>query len=223
MCNGAVTVLVSDANPMGCQLLANALRNSDQHFKVVACAVDSRTVVNAANEHQPSVALISLNLKDGPLSGLEALREMRRSKPGVSSVMLLEQRQHDHLVDSFRGGAKGVFFRTAPFEALCKCIEKVHEGQIWASSDELQIILEAFAKAMPLRTIGPKPEGQLTKREEQVVHLVSQGLSNREISSQLNLSAHTVKNYLFHIFDKLGVSSRVELVLHSSPQSGPAP
>src|SRR5215471_1955224 len=172
MCTDAVSVLVSDANPMGCQLLANALRNSDQHFKVVACAVDSRTVVKAANEHQPSVALISLNLKDGPLSGLEALREMRRSKPGVSSVMLLEQRQHDHLVDSFRGGAKGVFFRTAPFEALCKCIEKVHEG---------------------------------------------------EISSQLNLSAHTVKNYLFHIFDKLGVSSRVELVLHSSPQSGPAP
>jgi len=213
---GSVTVLVSDASLMGCQLLADALRKSDQRFDVVACAINSRQIVEAAGEHEPDVAVISLNLKDGPFAGLKALRELRGSHPTVCSVMLLEQCERGLVVDSFRGGAKGVFCRTASFEALCKCIERVHQGQIWASSTELQIILTAFANAVPLRATTRQGESLLTRREGQVVNLVAQGLTNREISRELNLSEHTVKNYLFRIFDKLGVSGRVELVIHGT-------
>jgi len=137
--------------------------------------------------------------------------------------MLLEQCERDLVVDSFRGGARGIFCRTASFEALCKCIERVHQGQIWASSTELQIILEAFASAVPLRATNHRGENLLTRREEQVVNLVAQGLTNREISGQLRLSEHTVKNYLFRIFDKLGVSSRVELVLYGRTVSPSVP
>jgi DNA-binding NarL/FixJ family response regulator len=215
----AVSVVISDANQMGCQLLAGALRNSGSRFDVVASAVDSHHIVEAAKEYEPHVALISLNLKDGPLAGLGALRALRTSCPSVCSVMLLGEDDRDVVVDCFRGGAKGVFCRTAPFEALCKCIEKIHEGQIWASSDELQVIIEAFANTAPLRNVNPKLETQLTKREDQIVDLACQGLSNRQISGQLNVSSHTVKNHLFRIYEKLGVSSRVELVLHSRRSS----
>ena len=216
MCTSAVTVLISDTSSMNCQLLAGALRNSSQHFDVVACATNSREIVQAASQFEPDVAVISLALNDGPLAGLTALRELRGSSPNVFSVMLLEESQPDLVVDSFRGGARGIFCRTASFELLCKCIERVHQRQIWASSAELQILLDAFANAVPLRAINDKGESLLTRREEEVVSLVCQGLSNREIALQLGLSEHTVKNYLFRIFDRLGLSSRVELVLYGS-------
>jgi DNA-binding NarL/FixJ family response regulator len=217
--NDAVNVLISDANQMGCQLLAKALKSSNPRFDVVACAVDSYHIVEAATKQHPSVALISLCLNDGPLAGLEALRGLRASRPDIASIMLIEECAGDLLVDCFRGGAKGIVCRNSPFETLCKCIEKVHEGQIWASSDELRMILEAFARAAPFRGMNVRSDDQLTKREEQVVDLACQGLSNKQISGELNLSAHTVKNHLFRIYEKLRVSSRVELVLHSRQSS----
>ena len=215
----AVSVLISDASHMNCQVLAGALRNSSQHFDVVACATKASQIVQAATEHAPDVAVISLALNDGPRAGLLALRELRASSPSVFSIMLLEECQPSLVVDSFRAGARGIFCRTASFESLCKCIEKVHQGQIWASSSELQLILDAFASAVPLRAINQKGEHLLSHREEEVVSLVCQGLTNREIAEQLRLSEHTVKNYLFRIFDRLGVSSRVELVLYGSTRA----
>jgi DNA-binding NarL/FixJ family response regulator len=209
-----VNILVSDANQMGCQLLANAIKSSDPRFAVVAFAMDSHGVVEAATRHDPNVALISLHLNDGPLAGLQALRELRASRPDVSSVMLLEERSGDLVVDCFRAGAKGIVCRNSPFEVLSKCLEKVHEGQIWASSDELCMILEAFVSSLPTPGLNPRNTVLLTRREDQVIDLVCQGLSNRQISGELNMSTHTVKNHLFRIYEKLGVSNRVELVLY---------
>lgn len=216
MClTNVVSVLVSDANQMGCQLLANAIKGSDPRFDVVACAVDSDHIVEAATRYDPSIALVSLNLKDGPLAGLQALKRLRASRPEVSSVMLLEESSGDLVVDCFRAGAKGIVCRKSPFEVLSKCLEKVHEGQIWASSDELHLILEAFANASPPLGRNVRNDAPLTRREEQIVDLVCQGLSNRHISDQLKLSSHTVKNHLFRVYEKLGITSRVELVLHT--------
>ena len=98
----------------------------------------------------------------------------------------------------------------------------MHKGQIWASSNELQFLLEALAEAAPLRVVNAQGINLLTKREGQVVHLVAEGLTNRGISRELNISEHTVKNYLFRIFDKLGVSSRVELTICAFSNQPPA-
>ena len=111
-------------------------------------------------------------------------------------------------------GAKGVFCPSeSPFKALCWCVERVNAGQIWAKSSELAHVLETFCILAPMRTANAGGMKLLTKREEDVVRLLSDGLQNREIAHELNLSEHTITNYLFHIFDKLGVSSRVELIL----------
>jgi DNA-binding NarL/FixJ family response regulator len=98
---------------------------------------------------------------------------------------------------------------------LARCIESVHVGQIWASSQELHYLLDEVRRAKPLGIVDAKGKTLLSVRENQVVRLVAEGFSNREISQQLSLSEHTVKNYLFHIFEKLGVSTRVELVLYA--------
>jgi DNA-binding NarL/FixJ family response regulator len=117
--------------------------------------------------------------------------------------------------DAFRAGAKGIFCPSkSPFKALCRCVERVHAGQIWAKSSEVAHVLETFCRLAPMRVVNADGMKLLTKREEDVVRLLGDGPQNREIAHELNLSEHTVKNYLSHIFDKLGVS-RVELILYA--------
>ncbi len=208
-----LTVLIADSSRMGCQLLAAALKRRPQHINVVASAVNSTETLNAAKKHAPHVALISANLQDGSLVGFKVLRELHASHPKTRVIMLLASPERDLVVDAFRGGSRGILCRADSIDKLGKCIHSVHKGQIWASSNELQFLLEALAEAVPLRVVNAQGINLLTKREDQVVHLVAAGLTNREISCELNLSEHTVKNYLCRIFDKLGVSTRVELIL----------
>jgi DNA-binding NarL/FixJ family response regulator len=99
---------------------------------------------------------------------------------------------------------------------LSKCIRIVHEGQVWADNQNLEFLLEFLTQLKPLRFL--KPGGgisRLTPREVEVVHLLAEGLSTREISQKLAVTEHTIRNYLSLIYDKLGVSSRVELALYA--------
>lgn len=218
---GEATLVLSDCNRMAAELLGNALQQACQEIKVRARVTKSEQLVEQVGQHSPSVTLISANLEDGFLAGFRALRLVHKLFPGTRPIMLLETRDQEQIVDAFRGGAKGVFFRTDPFESLCKSIRSVHRRQIWASSDELELTLKAFCDASPLQIVDAKGECILRKREEQVVALLTEGCSNREIAERLHLSQHTVKNYLFRIFNKVGVSSRVELILYAVNRRNP--
>jgi DNA-binding NarL/FixJ family response regulator len=209
------TLVISDYSRMSVDLLAAALRQSCANLDIKAQVTRSEHVVEQVTLQSPQVALISANLEDGFLAGFRALRLIHRICAGTRPIMLLENRDQEQIVDAFRGGAKGVFFRTDPFEDLCKSIATVNRGQIWAGSEELEHILKAFSEASPLQIVDAKGEGILSKREEQVVALLTEGFTNREIAERMHLSQHTVKNYMFRIFDKVGVSSRVELILYA--------
>jgi len=97
---------------------------------------------------------------------------------------------------------------------LCKCIRAVDGGQIWADRNQQRFIIEALAMAQPQPIKGANGTNLLTKREDELVRLVAEGLSNRDISRRLGLTEHTVRNYLFRIFNKLGTSNRLELALY---------
>ncbi len=208
---------------MYCQLLADALRRHAD-FAIASCASSSREVVSVIRKSIPEVAIIAANLKDGPLAGFTALREVHSLKLPVRLIMLLDESDRHLVVESFRYGAKGVFCRTGDYRALCKCITSVHSGQVWADSTQLQYVLDALSSSPALHVAKANGKSILSKREAQVVRLAVDGLTNREIATQLGLSEHTVKNYMFRIFDKLGVSGRVELVLYAlnSQPSEPA-
>jgi DNA-binding NarL/FixJ family response regulator len=96
-------------------------------------------------------------------------------------------------------------------------------GQIWANTEQLSFLLDLVSEVPSLRVVNSRGGEMLTPREEQVVALVAEGLSNRETARELNLSEHTIKKYLFRIFDKLGISSRVELVLYAVNHGDPLP
>jgi DNA-binding NarL/FixJ family response regulator len=200
---------------MSSELLLEAL-NRQAGFNVVDSVTTSQEVFEKACSSDVDVALISATLSDGPLSGFGALRRIRECRPDVKSVVLHEGRERNLAIDAFRAGARGVFsLSQSSFMALCRCVQQVHAGQIWANSLELSEVIEAFYEGAPMRVVNASGMRLLTKREEEVVQLVAEGLQNREIARDLKLSDHTIKNYLFRIFDKLGVSSRVELALYA--------
>jgi DNA-binding NarL/FixJ family response regulator len=158
--------------------------------------------------------VVGAKLGENGDGSFELVREIRAQVPGTLVIVLLDSSDRSAVVEAFRAGARGVFCRTEPFRLLGKCIQCVHAGQVWASSGELHFVLEALAQPA-FAGLRAHSGSLLTARELDVVRCVAEGLSNREIAQRLKLTEHTVKNYLFRIFDKLGVSSRVEVVLYA--------
>jgi two-component system nitrate/nitrite response regulator NarL len=210
--SGGIRLIVADQNLMNCQLLAGALRRC-RSIEVVAQVTNSEQILAEAKATHPSVALIGSNLEEGALAGFGAVRRLRKVYPEVRAVLLLDAADRASVIDAFRAGARGIFSRDDSLGAICRCIQDVHAGNIWATSEQIEAVLEVFARIAPL-ILPDKAKLPLSRREHEVAKRVAEGLSNREISAQLKLSQHTVKNYLFNIYGKLGMSSRVDLVLH---------
>jgi DNA-binding NarL/FixJ family response regulator len=210
-----VRIILADQSKMQCELLADALNNHGGDFEVVFSGTSGKDLVEAAVRETPDIALISTNLADGATSGLEALREMRSKQLKTLQIMLMDEGSRELVVEAFRLGAKGIFYRNEAVEQLRKCIRVVLEGQIWANNNDWHIVFEALRTAVPVRPVDAGGEDLLTRRQKELVSLVMEGLTNREIARQMSISEHTVKNYLFRIFDKLGVSSRAELIIYS--------
>jgi DNA-binding NarL/FixJ family response regulator len=144
------------------------------------------------------------------------LRWLHVSHPATAPILLVDGYDRELVVNSFRAGVRGFFlFHQVPFRMLCKCISAVAGGQIWINSQQMHYVLEALSEVDTLRVVNSSGKSLLTPREEQVVALVADGLSNREAAHQLGLSEHTIKKYMLRIFDKLGISTRVELVLYA--------
>jgi len=206
---------------MSCQLISEALRRSrSPRFNVlVPRGFTSNEALEDIARTRPDVAIISNTLKDGPSAGFSLLRAMQSSKLQTRAVVLLDHPERALVVDAFRSGARGVFSRAESLNELCKCISSVHQGQIWANSKEMEYVLEELAASRRLRVVDARGKQILSKREEEVASLVADGLTNREVADQLHLSEFTIKNYIFKIFEKLGISTRVELVLYTLGQA----
>jgi DNA-binding NarL/FixJ family response regulator len=219
--SSVVNIVVAEANEMNCQLVESAFRPKRFRVAVIASAVQSMQALSLLKEREPDVAIINAQLHDGPLEGFRVMREMRAMQSKTRAVMLLASRERELVIDAFRCGARGVIFRDEPLEILSKCIHAVHQGQVWANSKHLGYLLETLSRTKPMHLQDAQGANLLSKREEAVVRLVADGLTNRQISSELTLSEHAVRNYLFRIFDKLGVSTRVELVLYCLQEKRP--
>jgi two-component system nitrate/nitrite response regulator NarL len=216
----AIHVLVSDNSRIHSHLLAEALKR-DHRLRIVGSASSSPEFLEIAARQVPDAVIISANLDDDPLGGMATLREFHETYPQIPAVMLLDSPKRDIVLDAFRAGARGIFSEHESLETLCKCVRVVYEGQVWASSHEIRFALEALSSAPTIRATTAGGLNLLSRREFQVVRYLAEGLTNREIGVRLGLSRHTIKNYLLKIFDKLGVSNRVELLFLTL--SHPAP
>lgn len=208
----SLEVLVSDSDEITTRLIAADLRRQQQ-FQVSECPADLEPVVRSIANSRPPVFLLGMRARDPVAEILALLREVHGAFPRIRSIILSEETGRDLVSEVFRAGAKGFFDRSMYDPALlCRCIHCVACGQIWANSDQLSFVLDAFA-GTPARQDSRGLES-LTPREREVAQLVSDGLSNSDVARSLRLSIHTVKNYLFSVFDKTGVSNRAELMLY---------
>ncbi|MGC2110650.1 MAG: response regulator transcription factor [Candidatus Korobacteraceae bacterium] len=212
-----IRVMIFDSTRMGCQLLSRMLESSPYHVRVIA-ASEHPTVSPDLPLGEADIALVSVNAADGPGKRFKLLREIRQSQPSVRCVMLLDECDREQVIEAFSSGVMGVCGRHESCEVLCKCIDRVFHGQIWANSEQLHYVLETLCTGNRVRLTDARGNGLLTRREEEIVYLVAEGLRNKEIAEQLKLSEHTIRNYLFRIFEKLGISSRSELILYTLQQ-----
>jgi two-component system, NarL family, nitrate/nitrite response regulator NarL len=215
---GTIRVFVADNSPIHTQLLADALRR-DAGMEVIRPVSESSSLIAEIMASDIDVLVISSSLEDQPGRGFEILHELRCSFPGLRAVVLVDSSKRELIVEAFRAGARGIFSRQSSVEMLSKCVHSVQQGQIWADSRETSLAVEALADSHAIRAGNGNGLSLLSKREMEVVHCLAEGLTNREIAHRLGLSQHTIKNYLFRVFDKLGVSSRVELLFMTLSQS----
>jgi len=225
----SIRVAIADTTRMNSQLVAGALKRCHHNFEVCALSSNSSIAFGELQNYRPDVTLISARLEDGPLTGFKLLHELRSSESKTPAVMLLDTTERELVIDAFRSGARGVFCRDYSFKTLPKCIRCVHEGQVWVSNVELEFLLDLVVNLKPQKARASLGMALLTPREKDVVRLAAEGMRNQDIAAKLGVTEHTVRNYMFRIFDKLGISSRVELVLYAFsgveriPTTAPSP
>ena len=187
------------------------LLESEDEFKVVGEASGGAETLRLVATHNPDVLLVDLSMAD--MSGLDVLRALSESRSPVKAILLTAGADRAQMVEALMLGARGLVLKESATELLYKCIRCVHNNEYWFGRDRFSDVLDALR-----RTAEPKsvpPAATLTRRELQIVSCIVAGASNRDISTQLGVSEQTVKNHLSTIFDKIGVSTRLELALYA--------
>ena len=219
-----IRVFIAERSRMASQLLVESLER-DSRFQVTAVSTLAELPL-IATTCKSDVAVISADFVSGPRKGLEVARAFNTRHPSVRIVILLDVPARESVIASFHSGARAVFCRTEPLSEFRSCVESVSRGEIWARSIETDYLLEAVRSSPSCDTIASDRVSILSRREAEVAECAVQGQTNRQIAGHLHLSEHTVKNYLFRIFEKLGVSNRIELLFllsaHNKDSAYPA-
>ena len=203
-------ILIADRNRISNQLLAESL-GRDPRFEIIAAAAPAE-ILSAVTNLQPDLVLISADFDGAAKKGLQVARNLKKRNPSVGIVVILETSNRESVVAAFRCGAAGVFSRTESLSDLAACLERVSRGEIGANQANSEFLLETLRSTPSCEGIEAGKVDELSPRELQVAECAAQGESNKQIADRLGLSEHTVKNYLFRVFEKLGVSNRFELL-----------
>lgn len=214
-----IRVLVADSNQTQSQLLSSALRRQ-HHMRVTCCQNKLADCLEVLRSAPIDIVVLSDDGFDQPRM-IETICSVHRDYPKVGLVLLLDSYDRNLVVNALRAGARGLFCSAAqPFRALCRCISVVHQGQIWVNAEQVGYLVDALSSNLPRLVLNVKGESLLTEREVKIVNLVAQGLPNRTIAEQRGITENSVKKALLRIYDKLGVSNRVEVVLYAVTHSG---
>ena len=216
-CRKTLRVLVVDSTLLTGSLIADALRRDR---KLSFTNATSKSALVEASTRDPDVLILSETLEGIPGKGFELLTELRAANPRTRVVILLDSALREMVVQAFCKGARGVFCRSDSLTMLTRCVHRVHGGQLWMSGLQLEYMLKALEASPTTRLVNAQGTVLLSKREEDVARCLDAGLTNREIARELKISQNTVKDYLFRIFNKLGVSSRIEVVLCAASRGG---
>jgi DNA-binding NarL/FixJ family response regulator len=212
--DGLIRIVIADDHPIFRDGLRKLLTLEDD-FRVVAEAKDGKEVLEVLEEHQPDILL--LDLKMPGLDGLTALQKLQNSRTKTKVIVLTASEDKNQFVQAMKFGTCGIVLKQTATELLIKSIRKVHAGEIWLDSHTTAAVMRQFSSPMETMPLGARDRDRspLSQREREIVVLVAQGFKNKEMAEKMFISEQTVKNHLHNIFDKLGVSDRLELALYA--------
>jgi len=214
-----IRIVVADDHPIFrdglCKLLA-----LEEDFEVVAQAQDGREVLDVLQQYEPDILL--LDLKMPGLDGLGTLQRLQTVRNRTRVIVLTASDDKNEFVQAMKLGTSGIVLKQTATDLLIKSIRKVHAGEIWLDSHTTAAVIRQFVSADEAPSQQPsvaapreRERSPLSQREREIVALVAQGFKNKEMAEKMFISEQTVKNHLHNIFDKLGVSDRLELALYA--------
>ena len=210
MKSGKVRILLADDHPIFRDGLRKLLE-AEPDFEIAGEAADGADAINLVQQAKPDILLLDLAMPKVP--GLEALREVIALKTPVKTILLTAAIEKRQIIEALQVGARGVVMKDAATQMLIRAIRTVISGQFWVGREAVAD-MGAYLKHQIAAQPAPKAKGYgLTRREIEILGTIVGGLSNKEIAQKFSLSEDTVKHHLTNIFDKVGVSSRLELAL----------
>ena len=216
-----IRIVIADDHPIFRDGLRRLLE-AETDLKVIGEASDGSEAIKLARQLKPDILLLDLAMPKMP--GLEALREMS-SATGVNSVrviLLTAAAEKNQIVEALQLGARGVVLKDSATQLLLKSIHTVMSGEYWVGRESVSNLVQ-YLRSLVLSSGEEAKQKKfgLTPRELEIVSAVVAGFSNKEIAEYFKISEDTVKHHLSNIFDKLGVSTRLELALFAVNQSLP--
>ena len=207
-----IHIVIADDHP----LVRDGLRKLFElqaGFTVVGEAVDGVEAVQRVRELKPDVLLLDLAMPR--MNGLEVLRELANTPEEGRTILLTAAIEREETIDALRHGARGVILKDSATQMLYKCIRAVMNGEFWVGRERIGDLMETLRRIERPQSREAAPASRLTVRELQVIAAIVEGSSNKDVGRQFGVSEQTVKNHLSNIFDKLGVSNRLELALYA--------
>jgi two-component system nitrate/nitrite response regulator NarL len=210
---GSIRVLIADDHPVFREGLRMVLE-AEPGFRVVGEAGDGKEAVKLARELSPDVLLLDLSMPRHP--GMEALREIATMSLPVRTLILATTVEKMQILEALQHGARGIVLKESTTQLLRKSIQSVMAGEYWIGRDSVpELVRKLQEQSSSPNGNDPNKPWRLTPRELQIVAAIVAGYTNKDIAQKFSLSEQTVKHHLTNIYDKLGVSNRLELALFS--------
>jgi two-component system nitrate/nitrite response regulator NarL len=208
-----IRVVVADDHPVVRYGVKNMLMQ-EPGFEVVGEAEDGDVAITQTLELEPDILLLDLSMPRLP--GLEAMRAIMAKSPRVKIILLTATISTQQIIEALQIGARGILLKESVAGDLSKSLRAVLSGDYWIGGERVANLLQALRELMAEAAAVPERKTYgLTPRELEVVTCIVEGCSNRDIAKQFSISEETVKRHLSNIFDKTGVSTRLELALFS--------
>ena len=205
----AIRLIVADSEPIF-RVGVRKIVAVEDDIRIVAQVESAASAVTAVGRYNADLILFESGLSD------VAVRDGQQyagSRSWLKIVLVMAEPTEEDTVEFLRRGVRGIVTRSIAPEMLVRCIRKVHAGETWLDSNGVNWVIEAY-RTQASQLTSPRSRVKLTAKEIQIISGVTQGLRNQEIAQEVGTTEQVVKNYLRKIYDKLGVSDRLELALY---------